>query len=100
MKIYFDEKINDYICDAGTPVWRVVDVRPNEDYILHLTFASGEKRIYDFKPLLEKAIYAPLKNISFFMTAKADGCSVVWNDDIDIAPEYLYERSKPIVIGK
>ena len=98
MKIYFDESINDYICDAGTPKWLVIDVCPHENYTLHLTFIGDEKRIYDALPLLEKPIYAPLKNISFFMSAKVDGCSVAWNDDIDIAPEHLYEQSKPVIL--
>ena len=31
------------------------------------------------------------------MKAHVDGDSVVWNDDIDIAPEHLYECSKNIV---
>lgn len=30
------------------------------------------------------------------MKAKAEHYTVVWNDDIDIAPEYLYENSRKI----
>lgn len=36
------------------PVWVVCDVKPNEDYTLLLTFADGEKKIYNARPLLEK----------------------------------------------
>lgn len=79
-----------------TPVWVVKDVRPQADYTLLLTFAGGEKKVYNARPLLDKAIYAQLKNPAFFLMAKADCGTVVWNDDIDIAPEHLYECSVPV----
>ena len=98
MKVYFDEKINDDIYDAGTPKWRVMDVCPQRDYTLVLTFADGKKGVYDAKHLLEKTVFQPLQNIDFFMHAKLEGCSVAWNDDIDIAPEHLYEKSTPVYV--
>jgi hypothetical protein len=61
-----------------------------------LTFADGEKRLYDALPLLEESIYSPLRNLDFFMNAKVDGDSVSWSDELDIAPEHLYECSKPV----
>ena len=79
-----------------TPVWVVKEVVPQENYTLLLTFADGEKRIYNALPLLDKAIYAQLKNLAFFLDAKSDCGTVVWNDDIDIAPEHLYECSQPL----
>lgn len=78
------------------PIWTVTAVRPRQDYTLLLTFADGENRIYDAQPLLNKAIYASLKNLAFFLTAKAECGTVVWNDDVDIAPEHLYECSVPV----
>ena len=96
MRVYFDEQANDYICDAGTPEWRVTEVSPQADYTLILTFVGGGKRIYNAIPLLEKNIYSPLKNLSFFMSAKVEGDTVVWNEDVDIAPEHLFEQSVPI----
>lgn len=78
------------------PVWVVEAVIPQEDYTLIITFTGGNQRIYDARPLLEKPLCAPLKNLSFFMGAKAAYGTVVWSDDIDIAPEHLYECSRPI----
>lgn len=78
------------------PAWVVKDVCPKEDYTLILTFADGNKKLYNAKPLLEKPIYSELKNISFFLNAKVDCGTVVWSDDIDIAPEHLYESSVTI----
>lgn len=48
------------------PEWVVLDVVPNKDYTLLLIFADGEKKIYDARPLLNKAIYAQLKSLPFF----------------------------------
>ena len=50
-----------------TPVWVVTNVQPQKDYTLILTFASGEKKLFDARPLLAKAIYKPLNNLSFFL---------------------------------
>lgn len=74
----------------------VKTVIPQKDYTLLLTFENGDNKIYDAKPLLEYKIYEPLKNIGFFMQARADFGTVVWNDEIDIAPENLYHYSKPV----
>lgn len=80
----------------AAPAWVVKDVKAQSDYTLLLTFADGRKRLYNARPLLEKTIYSPLRNPVFFLSARTDGCSVVWDNDIDIAPEHLYECSKPI----
>ena len=77
------------------PKWVVKEVHPNDDYTLLLTFADGEKKIYDARPLLKKPIYSQLKSLPFFLSAKAAYDTVVWSDDVDIAPEHLYECSTP-----
>lgn len=81
------------------PAWVVKEVQPKDDYSLLLTFADGEKKIYDARPLLEKAIYSQLKNISFFLCAKVECGTVVWSEEIDIAPEHLFEQSTLIERG-
>ena len=75
-------------------VWIVKDVHPNNNYTLLLTFENGETKLYDASPLLEKKIYSRLKNLTFFLNANVECGIVVWNDDIDIAPEHLYECSR------
>lgn len=79
-----------------TPQWVVTQVTPKKDYTLELTFADGEKRFFDVKPMLGKPICEKLNNPEFFMRAKADCGTVVWDDEVDIAPEYLYEFSTPV----
>jgi len=61
-----------------------------------LTFETGEKRLYDFKPDLDLPIFEPLKNIGLFLQAKKHTYAVVWNDDMDIASEALYYNGVPV----
>lgn len=78
------------------PYWSVEEAQPHRDYTLTLKFHDGSVKLFDMKTLLEQPLYKPLKNPVFFMQAKADFGTVIWNDDIDIAPEYLYEAGKII----
>jgi len=74
-----------------TPNWVVTKVVPHNNYILQVSFADGTEKNVDVNGLLEKVIYAPLKNVDLFMKARVECGTVVWSDDIDIAPEWLYE---------
>lgn len=84
----------------STPKWVVTSVTPQENYTLLLTFADGKTGCFNALPLLQYSINAPLKDISFFMKAKLSYDTVVWNDQIDIAPEYLYDNCFPTKITK
>jgi hypothetical protein len=75
---------------------RLVHVEARSDHTLLLTFESGEKRLYDFKPELDLPVFEPLKNIGLFMQAKKHSYAVVWNEDIDIASEALYYSGTPV----
>lgn len=79
--------------------WAVMDVVATNDYKLILTFKGGKKRVFDFRPELEEKINEPLKDINFFMTAKAHHHTVMWNDSLDMCPEYLYEKSKKLKVN-
>lgn len=79
-----------------TPIWVVKEVKATDEYVLFLTFADGSQRVFDALPLLEKPIYNALKNVALFLKAKVECGTVVWNDNTDIVPEYLYEYSKSI----
>jgi len=79
-----------------TPAWMVQEVCAQPDYTLLITFTDGEKRLYNARPLLNKKIYTSLQNLEFFLSAKAECGTVVWNDDVDISPEHLYECSRQV----
>ena len=78
----------------------VVKVKPNDDYMVYVYFSDGKIVCYDAKPLLDKKVFEPLKNLNFFMNA----CTILngtlaWDITgdrdcskcIDIAPDMLYE---------
>lgn len=95
MKLIYDPELQDYICCAEKPVFGIDSVHPSEDYRLQICFNDGERRVFDARKLLEEPIFEPLKNVKLFMQAHTDGVAVVWNEDLDVAPEYLYENSEP-----
>ena len=74
----------------------VIDVEPLPDYTLFLEFENGEKRQFDMKPLLTEKPFDVLRDFALFAKAFVDFGTVVWPGNIDIAPETLYDRSKPI----
>lgn len=76
--------------------WSVVRATPRDDYTIELKFHDGTEGVYDASPLLEWPVFEPLKNKPFFLRAHADHGTVVWNDDLDIAPETLYEECVPL----
>ena len=71
-------------------------MKPLQDYKLQIAFENGEVRLYDAKPMIQKPLCASLREPDFFNQARAEYGTVVWSDDIDIAPEHLYECSVPV----
>lgn len=87
--------IVDGIAYAGEPTPKIAvwGVRPLDDYKLWVRFNTGEAKVFDFKPLLDKPAFAPLADKAVFRAVYIDYGVTVWNDgDIDIAPETLYEQ--------
>ena len=86
--------IKDGIAYAGeqAPAIKVSGVRPLDDFRLWVRFNTGETKVFDFKPLLDKPAFAPLADKAVFDGVYIDYGVTVWNDgDIDIAPEALYK---------
>jgi len=66
-----------------------------ENYRLKIEFINSEIKIYDVKKLIDNdVIYKPLLNKTLFLKASVDvdRCGVIWNDDIDISCDKLYEN--------
>ena len=86
------------IAYAGTAVqdMRVSTVKPLDGMMMLVTFASGERRLYDATQLLAYPAFRPLEDEAVFRAACVDHGAVTWMDgDIDIAPETMYATSLP-----
>ena len=63
-------------------------------YTLRLTFSNGDVRVFDFSTIYDRGIMAKLKDTEYFKNFMLDGWTVDWNNEIGLAPEYLYEHSQ------
>lgn len=70
----------------------VKKVRILNNYKLKITFENGKVGVFDTKPHLHKPYYRLLNNPAFFAKAQALDGTVVWSDEVDMAPELLYEE--------
>ena len=75
---------------------RAVNVMPQPDYKILVTFNNDEVKLFDVKPYLEFKAFAELKNITLFNTVKPAGLSVEWLHGQDICPDELYYNSIPV----
>ena len=71
-------------------------VHPLPDFSFLLEFENGESRTFNMKPLLYIKPFNRLKDPLLFARASVDYGTVVWPDNIDIAPETLYLESVPV----
>lgn len=65
-----------------------------DGYRLRLYFSTGEVRIADLESSLVGEVFLPLRDIEMFkrFTVKFD--TVTWENEADLAPEYLYDISQ------
>ena len=75
---------------------QVISVSPRDDFQLELVFNTGEARLFDARPYLEKGVFQRLKDIALFKQAYVALDTVCWPGELDIAPETLYDRSQPV----
>jgi hypothetical protein len=74
----------------------VTKVVPHDDFSLELWFSTGEHRLFDARPYLERGVFTRLQNLALFKQAFVALNTVCWPGDLDIAPETLFDRSIPL----
>ncbi|MDX2188429.1 MAG: DUF2442 domain-containing protein [Bacteroidota bacterium] len=74
----------------------VINVIPEKNYFLKLTFENGEIRMLDMKPYLNKGIFQELKKLNVFYSFRVSFDTIQWNNEADLDPEVLYLISEPI----
>lgn len=71
---------------------KVTNAVYKSDYILILTFNTGEVKAFDFSTVYNDGICKKLQDIEYFRNFKLDPFSVDWNNEIGFAPEFPYEN--------
>lgn len=72
---------------------QIASVKPLDDMMMILTFSTGEQRLFD-ATILTGPAFKPLSDENIFKNCKIVDGVVTWMDeDIDCAPEYMYENS-------
>ena len=73
---------------------KIINVKALDDYKLELTFDNHEIRIKDMKPYLTKGVFKALQNKEKFNSVKIKFGTIMWDEDIDLCADYLYETSE------
>jgi len=69
---------------------RVINVRPEQNFKLLITFNNGEMKSFDVKPYLEIGIFKELQDESIFNSVKPFLGSIQWANGVDLCPDTLY----------
>ena len=66
------------------------------NYQIELLFDTGESKVVDLKDTIFKdhrKIFFPLREIDYFKRFNIKFNTIEWPNELDLAPEYLYELS-------
>lgn len=73
----------------------VTDAKYIDSYRIEVAFEDGSRGIIDFSDYPARGgVFSQFQNIDFFRSfvVSKDLGTLVWGDDIDIAPETLYRK--------
>jgi Mg/Co/Ni transporter MgtE len=74
---------------------RVINAELKNDYRIFVEFNNGVKGIIDFKKILEedhREIIRELLDKELFRTVKVNLNTLCWDNEVDFAPDYLFEQ--------
>ena len=75
------------------------EVNALDDFMLEAKFITGEKKLYDVKPLIERyhmfSIFKKDKNL-FYKYNISGGYALVWNDQVDLHCNELWKNGLEI----
>lgn len=77
---------------------RIKHVKAQEGHILVITFTNEEIKKYDANHLLQREMFAPLRNQAFFKSVHVEpgGYAVSWNSELDISEYELWQHGEHI----
>ncbi len=73
----------------------VTDIQYLSGYSYRIVFDDQTQADVDFTEFLDAGpMFAPLREVGFFKSAKIEGGTIAWPNGVDIAPETLYEKCR------
>ena len=72
----------------------IVEAEYIKDYFVKLSFNNGVTDVVDLKNSIfnnHRKIFEPLRDVEFFRKFTLDSWTMVWPNEVDFAPEYLYD---------
>lgn len=72
----------------------VVEARAVSDHEVGVRFADGSAARVDFSDLMTQRPWRKLSDPGFFKLAHAAYDTVIWTDDVDVAPEEVWARAQ------
>ena len=75
------------------PIYRITSLKALPDYRLEVGFDDGFRREINLEPVLEGALYGPLRDRALFSQAEIDPevHTVVWPNGADFDPATLHD---------
>ena len=72
----------------------IMEAKYIEDYTIYVAFNDGKNGIVDLSQAFWGPMFEPLKDPAEFRKMKVSDVlhTICWENDADLAPEYVYER--------
>ena len=75
----------------------VVEAKYIQDYKIQVRFNDQKEGIVDLKEIITqdpRAVFHELTDLNLFKNFRVDMDTVVWENGLDLAPEFLYDQIK------
>ena len=66
---------------------------PISDHEVHVVFDTGDSGVFDCRPYFSDPYWKRLADPAFFRLVRVEFGTLVWPDDIDMAPEDVWENT-------
>jgi hypothetical protein len=79
-----------------TTPWRIVSVRPDDEFRLHVVFADGTAGDVQLRDFVESrsvagTLFEALREPAYFRQVRLDLGAVTWPNGADLAPDAMYD---------
>ena len=72
----------------------VTSVKCEDDYVLSVTFDTGESGLLDMKPYLNFGVFRKIEDPDIFRTVRVSFDAIAWESGADIDPVFVYEKCR------